>query len=81
MARKHPNGEELRFHGAVGTAIRRAREDAGLSRTELERKLGLSAQALQHIEGGQPCPLYTLARIAEHLDLTLDELVPVEVDA
>lgn len=79
---KHPDGKRIRFNAIVGDTIRAAREDAGLSRAELETKIGLSTSALSNIEQGvTPCPLFTLARIAHELDLSLDALVPVEANA
>lgn len=83
MGTKYPNdGNKVRFHLGVGRAIRRAREDAGWTMVKLGEALGMACHTtLANIESGRtPCPLYTLARIAHHLDVTLDELVPVDVE-
>lgn len=77
---RHPDGKRLHFYELVGAAIRSAREAEGHTQASLARELRMSQSALAHIEQGtQPCPLYTLALVAEVFDLSLDELVPVHV--
>lgn len=81
---KHPDGAKIEFNRRVGAAIRSAREAEGYTQAEVARAISVSGSTLSHIEDGiLACPLFTLARLAEHFDVTLDALVPVDagVDA
>jgi len=74
---RHADGNKILFHARVGESIRAARLEAGKSVRVFAELVGISANTLERIEQGiTPCPLYTLACIAEALDVTLDELVP-----
>lgn len=62
---------------AIGERVQRFREDAGLTRLQLARAAGLGVESLRSIESGMGCPAAVLVILAEELDCTLDELVPV----
>ena len=65
----------------VGEAIRAARREECISSADLADRIGCSATHMQKIETAEtPCSLHMLVRIAEELDLSLDELVPVAID-
>lgn len=74
---RHPDGKKIAFNVSVGEAVQRARTAADVGTTKLAEAIGITRSTLAKIENGEtPCPLYTLACIAEALDVTLDELVP-----
>ena len=59
-----------------GDKIRKLREDAGLTVTELAARVGIGAPSLSNIERGvRPASLGTLIRIAKELNEQLDTLV------
>lgn len=69
------------FYEGVGRAVREAREAEGLTQTELARRIGIPQSALGAIEGNRTvCSLYMAARIAETLDITLEDIARVTVD-
>jgi transcriptional regulator with XRE-family HTH domain len=56
--------------------MRKAREAAGLSQSELARRCGFQPSAVAHFESGRREPSLTNAiRLAKGLKKTLDELV------
>lgn len=64
----------------VGEAIQRARREECLSGADLARRVGITPTHMQKIETGETaCALHVLVAIADELDLTLDELVPVAI--
>ncbi len=67
-----------RFYVVVGETIRKTRTAADVSQEKLAKAAGINLSTLQNAEGGMSCSLYLLARIADGLDTTLDELVPTE---
>ena len=67
------------FHTGVGELIRQNREDRGLSVRELAAKCGVSHSTVSNAEIGQACSFLTAVRIAEALELTVDDLAPVKV--
>lgn len=74
--------ERLRFAISqdVPGAIRRAREEGGLSRRQLAEDVGCSNALLVQIEQGTAKPsIELLAAIAHVLDTTIDALVPVTI--
>jgi transcriptional regulator with XRE-family HTH domain len=79
MRRKLVETQEMYLR--VGKAIYRARNAECMSRAELARRIGCTAGHLQAVEDGiTACSLHLLVAIADDLDLTLDELVPVAID-
>jgi len=60
----------------VGAALRRARELAELSQSELGRQAAMAANVISRIESDErPFPAFaTIARLAEPLGLSLDQL-------
>lgn len=59
----------------IGESIRSFREKAGVSQRKLGTSLGLSDKAISAYESGRTVPsIDTLNRIAEVLNITLDEL-------
>ena len=67
-----------RFHKLVGDRVWHVREEAGISQSALAREIGASQSTINNIETGQSCSLFVLALVAEALDVTLDELIPLE---
>jgi transcriptional regulator with XRE-family HTH domain len=59
----------------VTQRIAEVRRAQGMTQTELAELLGTNLRNVQRIEAGQNLTLYTLARIAEALDLSPEELV------
>ncbi len=65
----------------VGAAIRLARMADGVGQGELARKIGMKQAHLKKIEDAESaCPLHVLVAIADVLDRSLDELVPVTTE-
>jgi transcriptional regulator with XRE-family HTH domain len=65
----------------VGSCVRTFRLSAGLTLSRLARESGVSEALLQKVEtGATPCPLFVARNIAEIVDCTLDDLVPVMID-
>lgn len=63
---------ELRAALYAGIAIRDAREEAGLSQTELAARIGIAQSALSRIEAGRAnLTLGTLQRVTDALGLPL----------
>lgn len=61
---------------AIGAAVRRAREQRGLSGSEVANRAGKRPGTISDIENGKSLPdLATLLAIAEALDASLDELL------
>lgn len=62
----------------IGQALRRARESAGISQSELSRLTGMSVGQISQVEGGvRASPAFaTVERIAAALHLRLDDLAP-----
>ncbi len=54
------------------------REWRGLSREELAAKVGCPATLIEDVERAEWEPIRLMARIANALDVRLDDLVPVE---
>ena len=61
---------------AFGRAVRRSRDDAGLSQEELGFRSGVHRTYISEIERGEKCPtLQTVARLAAALKMAPSELV------
>ena len=74
--------DRIRLYARVGEQLRAMRERHGRGMNEVAEALGVSRSTLQKIEQGvTPCPLHLLVAFAEAFDCTLDELVPVDVEA
>lgn len=82
LARKDETHEERKRHDQrragmraalyTGIAIRDAREEAGLSQTELAARVGMAQSALSRIEAGRAnLTLGTLQRVADALGVPL----------
>lgn len=82
LARKDETPEERAHHDQrraeiraalyAGIAIRDAREEAGLSQTELAARIGIAQSALSRIEAGRAnLTLGTLQRVTDALGVTL----------
>lgn len=78
MKVQHVGPEKDRFYAKVGAAIQMARMNAGMSARVLGRECDLNENTIQHAEQGVSCSLMALAKIAHALDMTLDELVPLD---
>lgn len=61
----------------LGTALRAARQEAGLSTRDLERITGMSNGQISKVEGGvRPDPSFrTVMRLAHGIGISLDDLV------
>ena len=60
----------------LGTRIRKARERANISQAELARRIGISKQAMNAIEGGHTDPRASrIVAIAEELGVSTDTLL------
>lgn len=78
MNTQHIGPEKDHFYVVVGEAIRANRLHAGMSIHVLAKACGLNQNTIGHIEDGSTCSLFILAKVAHALDVTLDELVPIE---
>lgn len=66
------------FNEELGERVRTARERERMLQGELARAAGVSKKVMSQIELGTATPnAYVLARIAETLDCTIDDLVPL----
>lgn len=72
------NARKDRFHQIVGERIREVRKESGLSIEKLASVSHINRSTIDNAEQGLAIGLYTLALIAEGLDVSLDELVPIE---
>ncbi len=72
------NANKDHFHTVVGERIKATREAAGLSIARLAKDADTTPSAIDKAELGVTCSLYMLARIADALDCTLDDLVPLD---
>ena len=62
----------------IGTTIRQKRKEAGLRQFDLAEYLGLSRAAIVNIERGrQSCNIEYLYKIADKLDISVHDLIPV----
>lgn len=65
-----------------GNLLRKAREEKGLSQTELAEKTGLQPSAISHFELGRRSPSFDNLRIlADALAVTVDYLLGRESDS
>jgi DNA-binding Xre family transcriptional regulator len=67
------------LYDAIGRRIKETREAQGLNRAELSRRTGVDCSTIERVEeGGMPIAVHALVAIAEELDVTLDDLVPID---
>lgn len=70
------DGKDSAFFKELGTRIASARKEHGLTQARLAEQLGIAQQTLAHYEVGRIRVVASLIpRIAELLDLSLDELL------
>ena len=75
---KHPDGNRIRFHAAVGTRLKECRERAGLTLSALAKQCEATEGHLGKIEQGETAPgLYLMHKLAHFYDVLIDELTPV----
>ena len=61
----------------IGQRLKQLRQERGWSQTELAERSGLTGSAISYIESGNRVPgSLTLMKLAEGLDVTLDDLYP-----
>ena len=73
-ARRDLPAHYARFFRALGHRIRSYRTERELSQEDMI-SYGFSVRHWQMIESGRPITMFTLLRICETFDLTLDQLV------
>src|SRR5262245_46941217 len=65
------------FYAALGAAVRKRREELGLTQAELSERVGLSRTSITNIERGRQRLLADqLQSVAFSLDLRTDQLLP-----
>jgi DNA-binding Xre family transcriptional regulator len=74
---RYPDGKKIRLYRAIGDRVREMAKRQDLTLAELARRIGMSSDALRHISEGMSCPAHVLVAIAEELDCTVDDLIPV----
>ncbi|WP_282136021.1 helix-turn-helix domain-containing protein [Seonamhaeicola maritimus] len=66
---------------AIGKRIRMLREQQGYSQQDFANECGIEKSNYHRIESGRINPsIYTLLRVAHHLNITLSELVAIHVE-
>ena len=76
----HADAFKVQLNSDVGRAIREQREAAGFTQVELAGMARTTGANLGRIEAGDiPCPIHILVGVAEAVDCSIDELVPVTV--
>lgn len=78
---KYPDGKKLRLHAAIGRELRGLREKSSLSLAALAKRSGIACSQLSKIEEGQACPVHVLVTLADVYDVSLDDMVPVLIEA
>lgn len=69
--------EADRILTGIGARIEEHRTARGLTQVQLAKLCGVSQGAINKAEAGQAVTVVTLVKVAEVLDITLDDLVPV----
>jgi len=69
------------FYSAIGERIKATRETAKVSQPKLAAEARVSLSTIQHAEDGTSCSVLVLTRIADALDCTLDDLVPIGAES
>ena len=82
LSRTPVDSHDEQFFKALGARIASARKVQNLTQQQLAEQLGIAQQTLAHYESGDRCfPASTLAKLAEKLGLTVDELLGLDVKA
>lgn len=77
--RTHVDSQDSAFFKAMGTRIANARKAMNLTQQQLADELGLVQQTVAHYEVGRiRVPSTQLPKLAETLNLTLEELLGLE---
>lgn len=85
MARQNDNTDDewAAYAQRLATALRRAREEAGLSQEQVAYRAGLTRYTYQKYEKGESRPgspanptLRTMLALSQVLDMTLERLIP-----
>lgn len=70
-----------RFYEDVGRCIRGFRIAAGLSQAQLARAVGIAQSQMGLVENSTTaCSLYLASKIAEALDITIEDIAQVTID-
>lgn len=72
------NAQKDMFYQRVGERLRALREESGLSIEKLAKSSNVGKTTIDKAEQGITISLYVLALLADGLDVSLDELVPIE---
>lgn len=78
MAKQRMSYQKDAFYVSVGGRLRELREQAGMSMAQLAKLCGVSASTIENAEGGQCFPFILAALAAHHLDVTMDDMTPLE---
>lgn len=78
---RYSDGRRVALYAAIGNAIRKHREEAGLTVREVAVTIGVHPSTLSGYEGGYSIPLHSIVSLADVFDCTLDDLVPVLAEA
>jgi transcriptional regulator with XRE-family HTH domain len=77
----HPDGKKLRLTKAIGDSIRHHALIRNETLARAAEVAGVSASVMSRICRGEMAPtVHVLAALAEHYDVLIDELVPIQVD-
>lgn len=75
------DGNRIRLYASIGETVRAKRVGGKFTLEQLAKATGISKSQLAKIEEGvTSCPAHVLVAIADALDCSLDELVPVQTD-
>ncbi len=70
--------EQCHFLQTVGDRVRSVREERELSMEQLALSADIAKSTLDHVEHGVTISLFVITKLADALDVTIDELVPLE---
>jgi transcriptional regulator with XRE-family HTH domain len=74
---KQISDTEQQFYARIGARIERARRQRGMTQAQLAEHISTSYGQLQKYEcGTNRIPVFALARIADAMDVPMDELLP-----
>lgn len=77
MPKPSPAVAEIRLSQRLGAAIQKARQDIGISQSELAKRTGLSKSYLNYLEAGRydEIGIGKFALLVEALDISADEML------